>query len=70
MKLNWQDRQQTLIQSLKLQLEQTESRQNRLTDAYLDQAIEKDVFEQRKTALQMERRQLQEQLQKLNDQAQ
>jgi DNA invertase Pin-like site-specific DNA recombinase len=67
MKLNWQGRQQTLIQSLKLQLEQTESRQNRLTDAYLDQAIEKDVFEQRKTALQMERRQLQEQLQKLND---
>jgi DNA invertase Pin-like site-specific DNA recombinase len=67
MKLGWQGRQQTLIQSLKLQLEQTESRQNRLTDAYLDQAIEKDVFEQRKTALQMERRQLEEQLQKFND---
>lgn len=43
------------IASLQLTLGQIDERVNRLTDAYIDRMIEKDIFEQRKTALLMER---------------
>lgn len=43
------------INSLKLKLGQIDDRLNRLTDAYIDRLIEKDIFEQRKTALLTER---------------
>jgi site-specific DNA recombinase len=51
--------------SLKLQLSQAEQRMSRLTDAYLDEVLDKETFEQRKTALLQERRSLQDQLDSL-----
>jgi hypothetical protein len=48
--------------ALKLQLSQIDERLNRLTDAYIDRLIEKDIFEQRKTALHLERLQTAEAL--------
>lgn len=38
-----------------------------LTDAYLDGTIEKEIFEQRKTGLLMERREIEDQIQDLKD---
>lgn len=52
------DRQQQAdhaINSLRLRLGQLDERMNRLTDAYVDRLIERDVFEQRKKALLLER---------------
>ncbi len=43
------------IAALKLKLGQIDDRLNRLTDAYIDRLVEKDLFEQRKTALLTER---------------
>ena len=43
------------IKGLTLKLGQIEDRLNRLTDAYIDRLVEKDIFEQRKTALLAER---------------
>jgi site-specific DNA recombinase len=54
--------QEDAVNSLKLQLGQFDERLNRLTDAYIDRLIEKDVFEQRKTALLAERLQTAEAL--------
>ena len=39
------------LRALQLQLSQAKDRLARLTDAYLDQVIERDLFEQRKAAL-------------------
>jgi DNA invertase Pin-like site-specific DNA recombinase len=43
------------INGLKLKLGQIADRLNRLTDAYIDRLVERDIFEQRKTALLTER---------------
>jgi DNA repair exonuclease SbcCD ATPase subunit len=43
------------INSLKLKLGQIDDRLNRLTDAYIDRLVERDIYEQRKTALLAER---------------
>ena len=51
MKQSWQDDTPKFIQGVELRLKQLEERQSRLTDAYLDQTIDKESFEQRKTAL-------------------
>lgn len=48
--------------SLKLQLAELDDRLNRLTDAYIDRLIDRDIFEQRKTAILLERLQLTESL--------
>jgi DNA invertase Pin-like site-specific DNA recombinase len=45
-------------QARRLRLENVAARQTRLTDAWIDSAIDKADFEQRKTALLMERREL------------
>jgi len=55
-------RQEEMVASLELQLGQIESRISRLTDAFIDQLLDKDSFEQRKTALHAERRRLQDSL--------
>ena len=49
-------------QALSLRLAQVRELLGRLTDAYLDQSVEKDLFEERKTALLLERRDLEDQL--------
>jgi site-specific DNA recombinase len=63
-KQHWQGYQDTALTHFKLQLSQAEQRLSRLTDAYLDQAIDKDTFEQRKTTLLEERRLVQDQIQR------
>jgi len=55
-------RQEEMVASLELQLAQIENRISRLTDAFIDQLLDKDSFEQRKTALHAERRRLQDSL--------
>jgi len=56
-KLKSDDRQnqEKTISALQLQLSQMGERLNRLTDAYIDRLIDKDLFEQRKNALLGER---------------
>lgn len=66
----WQQEQEKALQALILRLGQNQDRQNRLTDAYLDQLIDKSTYEQRKTALLVERRGLEEQEHVLSDQDQ
>jgi site-specific DNA recombinase len=60
LKKDWGTQQETQIQSLSLNLGQIQDRLSRLTDAYIDRMIEKDIFEQRKAALLMERKGLEE----------
>jgi len=62
---SWQRRQEETISALRIKLSQIEERLNRLTDAYLDQVLDKESFEQRKAALLMERRSIEEQTENL-----
>jgi len=55
-------RREEIVTGLALQIRQLEDRLTRLTDAYIDRLIDKDTFEQRKTALLGERRQLEDSL--------
>jgi site-specific DNA recombinase len=55
------------IDVLEIRVAQIKDRLGLLTDAYLDGAIEKDIFEQRKTTLLMERREIEDQIQDLRD---
>jgi len=48
---DWTTRQEDETRSLKLRLDQIKDRLNRLTDAYLDQALDKTMFEERKKSL-------------------
>jgi hypothetical protein len=58
------------VQNLELRKNHLQERQDRLTDAYLDRMLDKETFEQRKTALISERCSITEQLNNLNTQAQ
>ena len=58
----WIENTKKETESLRLRIGQTKDRLNRLTDAYLDEVIDKDVFEHRKTALLHEQAQQQETL--------
>jgi len=53
---------QDQLAAQQLRLAQLQDRVNRLTDAYIDRLIERDIFEERKTALLMERKQIEEHL--------
>lgn len=53
------------ISALEITRRQLEGRISGLTDAYLEKAIEKDIFLNKKTALLLERRQIDEKLEKL-----
>jgi site-specific DNA recombinase len=68
LKQHWQGQQDAAITQLKLQLAQAEQRLSRLTDAFLDQVVDKDTFEQRKTTLLEERRMVQDQMERLRKQ--
>jgi site-specific DNA recombinase len=59
---NWEPERQRVIAGLELQITATKERMTKLTDAYLDGVFEKDVVEQRKTALIIERRDLEDKL--------
>ena len=58
----WSLDRQDQTAALSMRLGQLQDRLARLTDAYIDRVIEKDIFEARKTALLMERKQVEEQL--------
>lgn len=62
MKENWEQEQGTYIKSLELNQQQLKDRVNRLTDAYIDRLIDKETFENRKTALLIEQRVIDENL--------
>jgi site-specific DNA recombinase len=64
MHVNKAEEQGKIVAALSLQLAQMDARLNRLTDAYIDRLIEKDLFEQRKNALLIERTDLGQQLAK------
>jgi hypothetical protein len=55
MSSEWEREKHTISQALQIRLSGIDSRLQRLTDAYLDGLIGKEIFEQRKTALTLER---------------
>jgi DNA invertase Pin-like site-specific DNA recombinase len=69
LKEDWKSQEEAEASALALRISALRDRLNRLTDAYLDGVLEKDLFEQRKTALLMERKELEEQLAHLKDEA-
>lgn len=66
LKLDQRKRQTEIIASLELQASQLADRLVRVTDAYIDRLLDKDTFEQRKTALLLEQRKLDETLTEWN----
>lgn len=56
MRATWTSRKEAEQKSLELRLAQLADRLNRLTDAYLDQALDKAMFEERKRRLLLERK--------------
>jgi hypothetical protein len=62
MRETWTTRLDEEIQSQNLKLAHVKDRLNRLTDAYLDQALDKTMFEERKKALLLEQKGVEEQL--------
>jgi len=62
LKSSWIKDRDAQLQALKLRIEQATDRLNRLTDAYLDQALDKTMFEERKAALIDERRAMEDTL--------
>lgn len=67
LKDSWRDQRETQIGAVNLRFGQLQDRLARLTDAYLDQVIERALFEERKLALLMERKEVEEQLALLKD---
>lgn len=65
MRQTWKSRLEEETRNAKLQLAQLKDRRNRLTDAYLDQAIDKGTFEERKAALLFEQKAIEENLKNL-----
>jgi hypothetical protein len=70
MKQDWGTEREQAIQNLELRKGQLQDRQTRLTDAYLDNLIDQETFEQRKTALIKERCQVDESMKNLTAQGQ
>ncbi len=62
LKESWEHEQETYIKTLELNRQQLQDRVNRLTDAYIDRLIDKETFENRKTALLIEQRAIDENL--------
>lgn len=59
---NWATQRENEIQNLKLKLGQIKDRLNRLTDAYLDNALDKVMFEERKKSLLFDQKAVEESL--------
>ncbi len=60
LKESWVKDREAAIQAVTMRSEQVTERLNRLTDAYLDQALDKEMFEDRKAALISEKRALED----------
>jgi hypothetical protein len=65
-KNDWASQKEIELSARQLRLTQLDDRVGRLTDAYIDGALEKELFEARKTTLLMERKEVQEQIAVLN----
>ncbi len=59
-KSDWVEIQEKVIKSYNIQIHQLDSREQKLLDAYLDNIIEKEEYEKRKTTLLIEKRQIEE----------
>ncbi len=62
LKANWVEEKERQLAILNARLQQVTERLNRLTDAYLDHAIENLLYEDRKTALLFEKKAIESQL--------
>src|SRR5574337_496134 len=62
---DWESDREELINAGMLSLAKLNDRMNRLTDAYIDRVIDKNIFEERKTAVLMEKKALEENLSSL-----
>lgn len=60
LKTSWVKDREAAIQAIRVRTELVSERLNRLTDAYLDQALDKTMFEERKASLLAERRALED----------
>ncbi len=56
LKANWAERKEHEVRTLTLKIDQLTERLNRATDAYLDGTLDREAFEERKSALITERR--------------
>ncbi len=65
LKERWQEEWDVQVKALSVRLEAIMDRSKRLTDAYLDRAIEKEDFEERKSSLLVERTEIEESLDRL-----
>jgi uncharacterized protein YueI len=66
LRTTWASERENEIKNTTLRLDQTKDRLNRLTDAYLDQALDKTMFEQRKKGLLLEQKAFEETLANLS----
>jgi hypothetical protein len=62
LRMDWTSEQESRRQALRLRSDALQNRLARLMDAFLDKTIDKDLFEERKKALLMERQEVREQL--------
>jgi len=62
LKASWIEDRERHLQTLSLKIQQMTERLNRLTDAYLDQVLDREPFEERKAAVIFERRALEDTL--------
>lgn len=62
LKENWDKQKEDLVKSTSFRLGQLQDRLGRLTDAFIDGAVEREIFEERKTAFLSERKDLEEKL--------
>lgn len=62
LKAGWEEQQTAHVDALELRFNQFQNRLGRLTDAYLDGAVERTLFEERKAVLLLERRDVEEKL--------
>src|SRR4029079_15673682 len=61
MKADWREHREAELRAVDLQLDNVSTRSARLTDMYLDNAIERSVFDEKKRSLVMVRKALEEQ---------
>lgn len=62
LKSNWFQEKEKQLGNLNVKLQQVSERLNRLTDAFLDGTVEKELYEERKTALLFEKRAIEDRL--------
>jgi DNA invertase Pin-like site-specific DNA recombinase len=67
LQVGWAEQKEAQIKALSLRTNQLQDRLGRLTDAYIDRLIEKEIFEERKTALLLERKSLEETVAQLRE---